>query len=362
MKIMFLLYSYTIGGTEKLVGDICNELSKENDVHLFIVNNHYDDAMLTKLSPKVKVLLYGRKIGSNKIISTMLDIYKYCKYNNIDIVHCNALNTPELLILTKLLLKKIKVAYTIHDVGQYSILGTVRVRYRNWLCDSIIAISQSVYDDIVFYGADRNKVHLVYNAIDIEQFQSVEHKSRHSPFTIGNVARIDAYKKGQDLLLDAMVLIKDRCNFRCIFAGAPSKRNEAEFLMLQERAKREFQDDGCEVNFIGSISDVPGFLKSIDLFVLPSRFEGFGISLIEAMCMGIPCISSNIDGPREIIGNNERGYLFESESPEKLSEKICYVMDNYDEALFVADKARKYVRENFDIKNMCRKLMDIYFF
>ena len=59
MKIMYLLYSFTIGGTEKLVSDICNEISKENEVHLFIVNDHYDEAMVSKISSNVKINLYG---------------------------------------------------------------------------------------------------------------------------------------------------------------------------------------------------------------------------------------------------------------------------------------------------------------
>lgn len=360
MKIMYLLYSFTIGGTEKLVSDICNEISKNNEVHLFIVNNHYDEAMISRISSNVKVISYGRKVGSKKRIRTMIDIYSYCKSNNIDVVHCNAFNTPELLILTKILSKNTKIVYTIHDVNQYSTLGKIRVMYRNWLCDSIIAISQSVYDDIVFYGADSKKTHIVYNAINMEHFQPMEHKVKHSPFTIGNVARIDVSKKGQDILMDAITLIIDKYNFRCIFAGAPAKGNQEEFLKLKERAKNDFKNFGCDVNFIGSITDVAGFLEKIDLFVLPSRFEGFGISLVEAMSMGIPCISSDINGPREIIGNNERGYLFESGSSEKLADRIIYVMNNYEEAIMVADKARKYVSENFDIKNMCGKLLKIY--
>ena len=360
MKIMYLLYSFTIGGTEKLVSDICNEISKENEVHLFIVNDYYDEAMVSQISSNVKINLYGRKVGSKKKIRTMVDIYTYCKKNKIEVVHCNALNTPELLILTKILMKNIKIVYTIHGVNQYATLGKIRILYRNWLCDSIIAISQSVYDDIVSCGADKKKTHIVYNAINMEQFQPAEHKIKHNPFTIGNVARIDVSKKGQDILLDAMLLIKDKCNFRCMFAGAPAKGNQEEFLNLEERARNDFQNDKCEVKFIGSITDVAGFLRKIDLFVLPSRFEGFGISLVEAMSMGVPCISSDINGPREIIGNNERGYLFESGSSEKLADRILYVMNNYEEALMVADKARMYVSENFDIRNMCGKLLSIY--
>ena len=360
MKIMYLLYSFTIGGTEKLVSDICNEISKSNDVYLYIVNDYYNESMISKLSSNVHVILYGRKVGSKNKCKTMIDIYRFCKAENIDVIHCNALNTPELLTITKIFIKKIKIVYTIHGVGQYEMLGKTRVFYRNRLCDSIIAISRSVYEDVIFNGADKKKTTVVYNAINLEQFQMRKHTTIEVPFKIGNVARIDVSKKGQDVLLNALILIKNTRNVKCIFAGAPDKSHEEEFRILIDKADRELKNSKSIVEFIGSINDVPHFLENIDLFVLPSRFEGFGISLIEAMSMGIPCISSDIYGPKEIIGHEERGYLFKSGSAEDLAEQILYVINNYDEALAKAEKARKFVEDNFDMKVMCEKLIRIY--
>lgn len=360
MKIMYLLYSFTIGGTEKLVSDICNEISKSHDVYLYIVNDYYDDSMISKLSSSIHVILYGRKVGAKNKLKTMIDICGFCKEKNIDVIHCNALNTPELLIISKLFIPKIKIIYTIHGIGQYETLGKMRIFYRNKLCNSIIAISHSVYEDIISNGADKKKTIIVHNAINLESFYMREHATRASQFRIGNVARIDISKKGQDILLNALISIKDKYTIKCIFAGAPDERHEEEFQELIDKAAKELKNAESIVEFIGSISDVPQFLENIDLFVLPSRLEGFGISLIEAMSMGIPCISSDINGPKEIIGDEERGYLFESESAESLAEKIIYVINNYDEALIKAEKAKKYVEEKFDIKVMCKKLIKIY--
>lgn len=360
MKIMYLLYSFTIGGTEKLVSDICNEISKSNEVYLYIVNDHYDDSMISKLSYNIHIILYGRKVGSKNKLKTMIDIYRFCKAENIDVIHCNALNTPELLLIVKMFIKKLKVVYTIHGVGQYETLGKIRAFYRNKLCNSIIAISHSVYEDIISNGADKKKTTIVYNAINLEQFQMGKHVIRENQFKIGNVARIDISNKGQDVLLNAIILIKNICNVKCIFAGAPDKSHEEEFQMLIDKADWELKNSKSMVEFVGSINDVPHLLENIDLFVLPSRFEGFGISLIEAMSMGIPCISSDINGPKEIIGDEERGYLFKSGSAEKLADQILHVINNYEEALIKAEKAKKYVEDNFDIKVMCEKLIRIY--
>lgn len=361
MKIMYLLFSFTVGGTEKLLTDICNEMSNENEVYLYIVNDHIDESIISKVLPKVHIFKYGRKVASKNHLKTIIDIYRFCKNMDIDIVHCNALNAPELMLLTKIFCNKLKIVYTIHDVGQYKMLNKLRIWYRNVICDSIIAISQSVYDDIVSYGCNKKKTQIVYNAIDLSQFTNFEHIEKNlEPFVIGNVARIDISKKGQDILLDAVLMLKNKEKINCIFAGAPDSKHEIELAELKNRALEETEGTNCKISFIGTISDVPNFLRKINLFILPSRFEGFGISLIEAMAMGIPCISSNINGPKEIIGDNERGLLFETDSSSDLAEKILYVMRNYDAALKKAEKAKLYVDSNFNIKDMCDHLLSIY--
>lgn len=361
MKIMYLLFSFTVGGTEKLITDICNEMvKKKQKVYLYIVNKHYTSDMFQRLDAEVVVKKQERICGSGNILNTMINIYKYVRKNEIEIIHCNAFDTPELIALCKLLRPKTKIIYTIHDVGQYKTLNKFRIIYRNWICNSIIAISKSVEKDIIEAGADKDKVKMVYNAINIERFVPEERYNFNSPYiVIGNVARIDVSKKGQDILIEAISKVKNR-NIKCVFAGEADQKQMEEANQLKFKAKNIEKLSGNVITFLGNINNIPGFLSKINIFILPSRFEGFGISLIEAMSMKIPCISSNIDGPKEIIGEEERGYLFEAENPQALAEKIDYVIGNYEEAKEKAEHAYKYVKDNFDIKEMCNKLLKLY--
>lgn len=371
MKIMYLLFSFTVGGTEKLVLDICNEmLHQGQEVYLYVVNDYYSEDMLVNLNDKIHVTLQKRKIGGENILKTMWKIAKFLREERIEVVHCNSFDSPELLLIAKLLNHKLKIEYTIHDVGQYCKLSRKRVAYRNIFCNNIIAISKSVEADITSNGARKTLVNTVYNAIDLSRFSleitynETATLTNRKPFdrnnvVVGNVARIMPDKKGQDILIQAISKVKKKhSNIKCIFAGAADEAHERDFNQLKKLVERLDLHDNIE--FLGSISDIPGFLSTIDIFVLPSRFEGFGISLIEAMAMGVPCIASDLNGPAEIIGSNEHGFLFKTEDVGELAEILSYMIEHYLDVNKKAMQNIQYVAQNFDIKNMCKRLLELY--
>lgn len=373
MRIMYLLFSFTVGGTEKLVSDICNEMNRlGHTVFLYIVNQHYSKEMLMNIELNVKIELQNRAVGKESVTKTIRKIEQFVKNNRIEIIHCNSFDSPELLFLTKIFHPTVKVIYTIHDVHQWCNLNRVRSVYRNLICTKIIAISDCVKRDIIKSGARLNKTIVVYNAINLTKFEkrAIEKKftgltcfessyNKENLFVIGNVARIVPPKKGQDILVNAIAQVKEKYpQIRCIFAGEIPKEQQKELDDLKKLVKELNLKD--EVQFAGNITDVPGFLSKLDLFILPSRFEGFGISLIEAMAMGIPCIASALDGPAEIVGKQERGLLFPPGNVDILAQKIEYAIEHYDEMLKAADVATKYVVNNFDIQDMCKQLEIIY--
>ena len=370
MKIMYLLFSFTVGGTEKLVSDICNEMICQGQkVYLYIVNDYYSEDMLANLSDKIHVTLQKRKIGNENIFKTMQKIARFVNKERIDVVHCNSFDSPELLLIAKALNPKLKVLYTVHDIGQYCTLNKMRVVYRNIICNNIIAISNSVEIDIISNGAKRTLVNRVYNAIDLSKYLPDFVNNRTATMNkkafamdnvvVGNVARIFPDKKGQDILIRAISKVAQKYpNIKCVFAGAADKEHEKNLVQLKGLVYDLGLNDNVE--FLGNVTDIPEFLSTIEIFVLPSRFEGFGISLIEAMAMGVPCIASNIDGPAEIIGDNEHGYLFAGGNVDELAERLVYVIEHYSKEKSRAIQNIDYVTQRFDISIMCDKLLELY--
>lgn len=362
MNIVYLLFSFTVGGTEKLVTDICSEMSRSGQhVHLYIVNKHYDKQMLERLPSGVTVTCRNRAVGSGSKWKEMLALFQYCKKYHIDVVHCNSLDAPELLLAAKLFVPKLKVVYTVHGMNQYATLNKLRVLYRNLFCSSIIAISNSVKDDILQQGASARKVSVVYNAIDLSKYPLQNQKKfNQDRIVIGNVARIDSAIKGQDILINAIGRLKDKHTITCYFAGAADGGHKDDLYQLKMLAQDAVHGSSSEIVFMGNVDDIPGFLSQIDLFVLPSRYEGFGISLIEAMSMGIPCISSDTNGPREIIGDHERGTLFNVNDAQDLADQLEKIITDYPRYKKQAKTAEVFVRQNYNIENMCAQLGAIY--
>ena len=364
MRVMYILFSFTVGGTERLVVDICNEMVKQNnEVYLYIINDLYDTKLFENLLPDVKIICKNRPVGSKKKYREIFEINTFCKKHKIDVIHCNSFNIPELLIVTKIFQRKIRIIYTIHGLGQFANISKYRIFYRNYVCDSIIAISESVKEDIINEGIIPKKISVVYNAIDLEKFERKKYKEvveRTHAITIGNVARIDCRQKGQDILVSAIDELKKDYTIRCLFAGAADKEHQHEYNELKKRAEKIESESNSQIVFMGNVDNIPKFLESIDIFVLPSRIEGFGISLIEAMKMNIPCVACDLNGPREIIGGEERGTLFETGNAKDLANKLRNVIENYDLYAKKAYDAEKYVKKNYDIKNMVMKLEKIY--
>lgn len=359
MKILYVVYSFNMGGTEKLLINICNNLVKSNDIYMLIINNHYDKKLLNNFSSEVKIKLLDRKIGKNNKIKTSYQVYKFIKDNKIDIVHCNSLNSPELLWISKLLIPRIKIFYTIHGINQYSKLKKIQKVYRNIICKKIIAISKSVKNDLENNGVKSNKISLIYNGINTGEFCVSKKQFDINNIIIGNVARMDPDVKGQDILLKAIPLLKEKYPYiRCLFAGAPNDNSIAKL----EAMKKFVTQNGLEYNvsFVGNIDDVKHFLSGVDIFILPSRNEGFGLSIIEAMSMGIPCIASDVNGPSEIVENVNNGFLFETENIEDLYKRIDYVIDNFEIIKNNSITAIPKVKQLYDIQVVCDKLIEQY--
>ena len=360
MKIMYLVYSFTTGGTERLLVDICNQMAAMgHDVTLYIVNELYDKKMLSELNSKVHIQLQHRPVGKKDLIKTSIKIYTYVKKHNISIIHCNSFNSPELVFIAKLLKPNTKIFYTIHGMGQYKKLNKVRKIYRNIICRKIFSISRSVEKDLKKYGANTRKCTTIYNGIDTSRFKMNIKTFDPSKVILGNIARIEPSIKGQDILVDAVRKIKKNYpNIKCLIAGKASDDNNKDYNSLI----KFISDNKLEKNitFLGNISDTPSFLSKIDIFVLPSKSEGFGISLVEAWCSGVPTIASNIEGPEELTNSEKVGRLFEKNNSDSLSSVIQSMINDFKKEKEKAISSMTRIRGKYDIRNTCDILINEY--
>src|SRR5262249_30250219 len=137
--------------------------------------------------------------------------------------------------------------------------------------------------------------------------------------TVGNIRRV----KGTDVLIQSAVrVVRDFPEAMFLVVG---RQSEAEYF---EELNAQIENLGIRDNirFVGESSGVFPLLKACDVFVLPSRSEGFSNALIEAMACGLPCVATRVGGNPEAIEDGKNGYLVDSGDAEATAERILALL------------------------------------
>lgn len=324
--------------------DIANEQALSNDVVILIGNSDTDDTLLKSLSNRVRVELIRRPPASRNPWY-IVKLIRALKTFNPDIVHAH--QESFIKILRFLPFPKV---LTIHDTNQT--LQAMR-EY-----DAVYSISEAVRHDIQTKQPDARST-VISNGIC---FSTVKPKTRYGqlPFKIVQVGRLDHRIKGQDILLRALQSVVgsiDGGEITIDFIGEGPSR---EYLT----ALAEELGIAGQCRFLGGQPRrrIYEQLHTYDLLVQPSRYEGFGLTVVEAMAARIPVLVSNMEGPMEIIANGKHGYFFKAENHVDCAQEIAAIIkdsqkENFPEKLITH---AEYAKKQFDIANTAQQYLDAY--
>lgn len=161
-------------------------------------------------------------------------------------------------------------------------------------------------------------------------------------------------QKGFDRLIDAWKIVSEKHpDWELKIYGDGYLRES-----LQKQAARLHLEDSCRLEH--TVSNIWEKYNESSLFVLSSRFEGFGMVLIEAMACGIPCVSFTCPcGPRDIIRDGEDGFLIENEDIAALAEKINYLIEHEEVRIRMGEKAREHI-DRFRIENIALQWKSLF--
>jgi glycosyltransferase involved in cell wall biosynthesis len=185
--------------------------------------------------------------------------------------------------------------------------------------DAVFATTHDLINFVVQQGVPENRIYHIPNMVRCKE---LPHRgARHDPPIIGTMGRFVA-KKGFDVFIEALRLLKTRgYEFKAILGGTGI---EAEALKTQAR---EAGLTGI-LSFPGWIENKKEFYTHIDLFILPSLHEPFGIVLLEAFMYGAPVIATDSEGPRDIITPNYDAIIVKKSSAEELADAMAKLLDD----------------------------------
>ena len=345
MRIMHIIWSLNLGGAESMLVDIINEQVRTEKVFLLIVNSEVQPELIKNISQKVEIITINRTSGSRNIWNIFKINYHIYRISP-DIIHCHEWNLIKIVNFNRY-----KKVITVHDVN-IEFNGYLKKFHR------IFAISNAVNEDISKRGYGYKPV-TVYNGIDFSKIKKRQDYN-YDIFKIIQIGRLFHEKKGQNILLTALKIIVSDYeikNIKIDFIGKGSS-----LYYLKELRKKLGLNEYCTFNGEQSREFIHNNLKKYNLLVQPSRYEGFGLTVVEAIAAKIPVLVSNIYGPMEIIRNGKYGYFFETEDAKDCANKIIKIMGDYKRQDF-KDKMEtnyRFVKKYFDIKQTAKNYIDEY--
>lgn len=357
MNVLNVLYTFNSGGVERLAIDVSNEMAKQgHGVHLCIISEDYDQCLIQQISKDVNLHLLKKEKKYRKF-NYLLQIIKIIDCCKIDVIHFHQGTLASFYFLLKCSRPKVRFYITIHDTYTFTQLMRKNQYLCRAICRKIIAISDAVAEDIAMNAVPKDKIRRVYNGVNFTRFPLVERGRPSDTMRIVNVARFYPPKKGQDILIKAGTILRSKgYKIELIFAGGTLQGHDNEIEKMKALANE--LNITSSVKFLGNVTDVLGVLREGDIFCIPSRYEGFGISAVEAMGTGMPCVASNITGLNEVVNDRAFGELFESENEVDLADKLMYMIDHIDS--YRADEISSAIKLRFSIENMVESLIRVF--
>lgn len=352
MRCLFVAPGMLFGGAERVMSILANEWGKSNVETTILVT---ETEAISKYPLSEKVTIIGcheekerARIPQFTVIKKVRDI---CKEWQPDVVisFYNDLCALTVLAITGL-----------HVPLVYSERNDPNRTNQRWGDRLYRKIVEHMADKIVFQtaGAQRcyskrvqEKSTVILNPVNTNGFPI--HDFLHEKLEIVSVGRLES-QKNQKLLIDAFELIaSDFPEYQLTIYGEGSLRKELEDYVkakgLQER-----------VFLPGNKNNIQEHIKDASLFVLSSDYEGIPNALIEAMAIGIPCVSTDCSpgGARELIDSGKNGIIVECGNPSSLAKAMLSILKDRDKAKRMGISAKK-IYARVDKNMVCDRWLDL---
>lgn len=361
VKILHVLGKLQMGGTETVVMNLYKNIDKEKFEFDFVVHGDEIGAYEKEIEQ------FGGKIYRVQKYKLYNHIRYKKKWNNLfkehpeyNIIHAHVRSTASiyLRIAKKYGLKTICHSHSISNgVGIKAIIKRIIQRNIPKYADRLLACSEESAKWL--FGKKylhSNKCNILYNGIEIEKFKFSEIKRKqirnnynlsNDVILIGNVGRLEKVKNHLFIIEVVEEIIKYNMNIKIMFCGDGSLRK-----LLAETIKDKKLTDFFI--FVPSTALISDYYSAFDLFLMPSIYEGLGMSLVEAQIAGLKCLASNNIPIESKISNNVE-YI-------KLNKKIWIdkIISNITDEKQINNKIYDDNINKYNIKEISNKLEQIY--
>jgi len=224
--------------------------------------------------------------------------------------------------------------------------------------DKVFAVSEQVRRHCIEVdGIDPSRVLTVYNGLDLAEWnagsRSAGRAGESVVATVGNIRRV----KGHDVFIRAAASVSEKFP-HVLFRVAGDVLEPEYFAELQALVSQLKLSD--RFFFVGGVTNLRDYLSSVDVFVLPSRSEGFSNAIVEAMATSLPVIATDVGGNAEAVQDGVSGIIVPAEDPDALASAIVDLLSDITKAKQMGEAGKRLAAEKFTTEAMMNQITGVY--
>ena len=352
-------FSETLGGGERIILKLAALLPEYGYRVSILTLSANPESPALKSPPCPVYLLPLERTYDLTALRAAFDLRRFLKQQRVRIVQTFFESSDIWAGLVTKTMSGAKLIWSRRDMG---ILRTrkheVAYRLMGGLPDAVFAVSELVRRHCIEEDhIDAVRVQTIYNGLDLADWSTsspIDHSpDRYMVTTAGNIRRV----KGHDLFIRAAAAIVPQFpNVSFSIAGGvlePAYFEELQGLLRDLNLTGHF-------NFAGSVSNLREHLAAADIFVLPSRSEGFSNAIVEAMAASLPVVATDVGGNAEAVQNGVSGFIVPPEDPDALAAAILRLLSDPSRAKTMGAAGKQRVAEKFTTDAMMKQTTDVY--
>ncbi|HQP10114.1 MAG TPA: glycosyltransferase family 4 protein [Candidatus Omnitrophota bacterium] len=360
MNILFLSTHLNAGGITSYLLTMSKGLMRRgHGVHVATSGGNMENEFLAAGARLLTLDIRTKSELSPKIYLALFPLKKYVREQNIDLIHSQTRITQ---VMGAMLGKATGRAYVSTCHGFFKAQRLSRKLFPCW-GRAVIAISGPVKDHLINdFRVSPENINLTESGIDVESFVPVgeqgitEARQRfdlgEGP-VLGMIARLSDVK-GQDILIEAMSkIVASVPDVKLLLVG--EGRMEP---LLRERVEQLHLED--HVRFLAIVHKTQEMLPLFDVFVVPSRQEGLGLSIMEAQAMGVPVVASRVGGIPSLIEHGKTGILVDPKNSVQLADAIIELLKNRERGKAMGLAGREFIRKTHSAEKMIDEAVQFY--
>jgi glycosyltransferase involved in cell wall biosynthesis len=379
IKIIHIIDSLSLGGREKVVIDICNNLDNTKfEVSIIVLSNN-NNTLQKELNSEIKVysLPFKRStLGGFKAIAFWLlglpKLILLFKANRPDIIHTHLFFQHLFFVSVCIKLSRLKILHfrSIHTSGKYYENNSILKRFRLMVEKFAASINNTyIISSTSEYSHIKNIINFKKNVLDLRCIANGIDLKKYNKTRYNYKSKIDYGFAETDVIITYVARIVKGKNHLTLVEAWKHLCNEtphAKLCFIGDGEQRKIIEDECikanlsgKIIFLGIISNVCEFLAISDIAVFPSQFEGFPLVLIEKMAMELPVVASDIIVFKEIIKDNINGFIVPVNDSIKYAEIIASIITDQTLRKHIGQEARK-TALHYSLESAVRKHEEYY--